>query len=74
MATYFSVLSFYLQHQLQILHVGLLGLDELMDVTLSLPLLRGHRVQSHQVRTPCGAHANTCTANTGTNTFLFISR
>lgn len=48
----------YLQNQLQVIHVGLLGLDELMDVTLSLPLLRRHCVQCHQVRTPySAAHA-----------------
>lgn len=47
-----SCVRLYLKNQLQVFHVGLLSLDELMDVTLSLPLLRGHGVQRHQVSTP----------------------
>lgn len=50
--------SSYIKNQLQILHVGLLCLDELVDVTLSLPLLWGHGVQRHQVGTPCRAQTH----------------
>lgn len=51
--------SSHLQNQLQVFHVGLLGVDQLVDVTLPLPLLRGHRVQRHQVSTPY-THEQTC--------------
>lgn len=45
----------YLQHDLQVFHVSVLGLDQLMDVTLSLLLLGAERVQAVQVCTPCAS-------------------
>ena len=42
----------YLQDDLQVFHVFLLGLHQLVDVALSLPLLGAHGLQAGQVRTP----------------------
>lgn len=80
----------YLKNQLQVLHVGLLGLDELVDVTLSLPLLGAHGVQRHEVGTPCSVRAHMQTSEQAgtcmharntpmtqacvTNTFMTIAR
>ena len=44
---------YHLQHYLKVFHVSFLSLDQLMDVTLSLLLLRAQRVQVVQVCTPC---------------------
>lgn len=43
----------HLCHQLQVVHVVLLGDDELVDVALPLPLGGGQHVQQVQVSTPC---------------------
>lgn len=80
----------YLEDQLQVFHVVLLSLDELVDVTLSLPLLRAHGVQRHEVGTPYSVRAHMQTSEQAgtrmharntpmtqacvTNTFLSIVR
>lgn len=57
----------YLQHDLEVFHISLFSLYQLMDVTLSLSLLKTQRVQTARVRTPCkktkqkkNNHTNEC--------------
>lgn len=50
----------YLQHDLQVCYVSVLGIDEFMDVALPLLLLRAQGVQAVQVCTPCRDTKKVC--------------